>query len=475
MIFQSLRLKIIWFYAAAIALSAFCIFLIRHQVVSYRSQRSFDETLQRDARLFASQLRMDQGEISWSAEGLSERDALKMREMESFAVVTDLQGRILRENLYDRHIDSLITRKVEWRDILGRHEGLATLEIAEGAEFRFASVLLPPGILAEPAVLHVGRSMEGLRGFLHDLRVSDVFLIPFVLAVCVMVGSYLLGRTLKPFDDIARAAENLTYETLNTRITTRHKEVEIQRLVQAFNNTAGRMDGFFQRVRKFNAEVAHELRTPLAILRGETEVALRSPQNTEEVSSLLSSNLEEIDRLTRIVDDLLLISEAETGKQVFVRQPVQIGALLREVVERMRLLAADRAISIDLKEAPELWIMADQLWIGRALHNLLENAVKYSRNESLVEVSAEREASTIRLKIKDNGMGISPEDLPHIFDRYYRADKARRLGSEGLGLGLAFVKWIIEGHQGTIRVSSRVDEGTVCEVRLPEASPAAAP
>jgi hypothetical protein len=119
--------------------------------------------------------------------------------------------------------------------------------------------------------------------------------------------------------------------------------------------------------------------------------------------------------------------------------------------------------------------MADRLWIGRALYNLLENAVKYSRDGSLVEVSAERSASTIRLQIKDNGIGISPEDLPHIFDRFYRADKARRLGAEGLGLGLAFVKWIIEGHHGTIRVSSQADSGTIFEVSLPEAPPSAAP
>jgi len=473
--FQSLRLKLIWLYGAAIALSAFCIFLIRYQVVSYRSQKSFDETLLGDAKLFASRLRIHQGGFSWGVEGLSERDALKMQEMESFAVVTDLQGRILREDSHSKYIYSLITREDEWTGILRQHEGLATLAIAEGTEFRFASVLLPPAIYSEPAVLHVGRSMERLRGFLHDLRVSDVFLIPFVLAICVMVGSYLVGRTLKPFDEIAQAAEKITHETLNTRIATRHKEIEIQRLVEAFNNTAGRLDEFFQQVRKFNAEVAHELRTPLAILRGETEVALRSSENTEEISSLLSSNLEEIDRLTRIVDDLLLISEAETGKQVLVRQPVHIGALLREVVDRMRILAADRAIRIDLNEAPQLWIIADRLWIGRALYNLLENAVKYSRDGSLVEVSAERSASTIRLQIKDNGIGISPEDLPHIFDRFYRADKARRLGAEGLGLGLAFVKWIIEGHHGTIRVSSQADSGTIFEVSLPEASPSAVP
>jgi heavy metal sensor kinase len=279
---------------------------------------------------------------------------------------------------------------------------------------------------------------------------------------------------LRPFEEITLTAEKITSENLNTQIYTERKEDEIQRLVQAFNAMVKRLDESFRQMRKFNADAAHELRTPLTILQGETEVALRSPGLPEEIGSVLASNLEELDRLARIVNDLLTLSEAEAGIQVLIKEPVDLKGLLDDLVDQMRLLASDRNLRFEVQSIPDLWIDADKLWIRRAIVNLLHNAIKYSRDGGKIEISAGLENSTVRLGIRDYGIGILPRDLPHIFDRLYRADPARSRDSGGVGLGLALVKWIVEAHKGSIRVESVAERGSLFEVFLPAGSSAKA-
>jgi heavy metal sensor kinase len=291
-----------------------------------------------------------------------------------------------------------------------------------------------------------------------------------ILLISVAVGWFLAGRALKPFEEITRTAEKITYENLNTQIYTERKEEEVQRLVQAFNAMVKRLDESFRQMRKFNADAAHELRTPLAILQGETEVALRSPGLPEEIRLVLSSNLEELDRLARIVNDLLTLSEAESGIQALIKEPVDLRGLIEDLVDQMRLLASDRNLRIEIQSVPALWIDADKLWIRRAIVNLLHNAIKYSRDGGKIGISASMENSTVKLRIWDYGIGILPQDLPHIFDRFYRADPARSRDSGGVGLGLALVKWIIEAHNGSIRVESAAEQGSLFEIFLPAGS-----
>ena len=467
--FNSLRFRLIWTHAVVVAAVVVCIGLIRYQLSSNRSELRFDQTLANDAQFFVSHFRFENNQFSLSTGGLSTRSALAIQELEHYFVVTDLKGGVLYEDRHNRFIRVMLSEG-KLSGILRQQSGYGQVAAEDGSVYRFFSIPMPAGGLPRPAVIHIGRSLELQKGVMREYLLLYIYSVPLILVVLVALGWYFAGRALKPFEEITRTAEKINYENLNTQITSTHKEQEVQRLVQSFNAMVSRLNKSFNQMRKFNADVAHELRTPLSILQGETEIALRSASLPEEIRSVLISNLEELDRLTRIVNDLLTLSEAEAGRQVLVKEPVCVGDLLEDLVDQMRLMASDRNLVMDIRCAPDLWINADKLWIRRAILNLLDNAIKYSKESGPIDVSAIKENSMIRIGVRDSGIGIRNEDLPYIFDRLYRADPARSRGSGGVGLGLSLVKWIVEAHQGSIRVESNPDIGSLFEVFIPSIS-----
>jgi heavy metal sensor kinase len=463
---HSLRFRLIWIHSAAIAAVVVCIGLVRYQLASYRLYQRFDVALVRDSKFFISRFQFGNAGFTLSTAGLSTGNALAIQELEHYFVISDLNGVVLREDLHNRFIRGMLYRD-ELNAILQQPSGFGTATAEDGSRYRFYSLAMPSGVFSQPAIIHIGRSVELQRGVMGEYLLFYLYSVPLILAISVALGRYLAGRALGPFEEITRTAEKINYENLSMQIVTAHKEEEIQRLVQSFNAMVLRLDTSFGQMRKFNADAAHELRTPLAIIQGETEIALTSRNLPEEIRTVLASNLEELDRLTRIVNDLLTLSEAEAGRQVLAKQPVNVGKLLVDLVDQMRLLASDRNIRIEVQCTPNLWIDADKLWIRRAILNLLDNAIKYSKDLGIIEVQAGKESSLIKIQVRDDGIGIHPEDLPHIFDRFYRADPARNRDTGGAGLGLALVKWVVEAHNGSIRVDSEPDQGTLFEVFLP--------
>ena len=464
--FHSLRFRLIWIHSAAIALVVVCIGLIRYQIISYRSQQQFDDALLGDARSFVSRFRYERGSFSLTMDGLSTRNALAMQELEHYFIVTDLRGNVFREDLHNNSVRTMLHRGA-LNQILRQLSGFGQAVAQDGSAYRFVSLPMRSGVFPGDAIIHIGRSMEQRKGVLREYLVFYIYSVPMILAISVAAGWFLAARALKPFEEITRTAEKINYENLNTQIYTERKEKEIQRLVQSFNAMVKRLDMSFRQMRKFNADAAHELRTPLAILQTETEVALQSPNLPDEIRAVLASNLEEIDRLGRIVSDLLTLAEAEAGRQVLVKESIDLKALLEDLVDQLRVLASESGVLIRLNCERELRINADKLWIRRAVVNLLENAIKYSSDGGTIEVSAGIGNSAVQLAIRDHGIGILPHDLPHIFDRLYRADPARSRDSGGVGLGLAIVKWIVEAHNGTIRVESEAERGALFEISFP--------
>jgi heavy metal sensor kinase len=464
--FGSLRFKLSWTHGIAISLVIACVGLIRYHVISYRTQRAFDEDLLLDAKFFVSHLSITPEDFVWLTQGLNPSDDLTLDEFRSSFVVTDLKGQVVRRDLHSSYMLQMLDRG-QLDGLLKQKDGFRSVTDADGTKYEFVSLLAANSGIPPPYIVHVGRSTAQFQAVLDESLLLFLYSIPLMLALSVPVGWYLAGRALKPFEEVALTAEHLTSENLNTQIMTSHQEEEIQRLVNAFNSMVSRLEASFRQMRQFNADAAHELRTPLAILQGENEIALRSPGLPDDVRAVLSSNLEELERLTRVVTDLLTLAEVESGTEILRKKPVELSALLRDLIEQMSALAHERNLTFEAGNLPDLRVQADDLWIRRALLNLIDNSIKYSKPGERIEIWLKKAGSMVQIGIRDHGIGIDPRDLPRIFDRLYRTDPARSRTIGGSGLGLSIVKWIIEAHHGQISVTSQPEQGTTIEISLP--------
>jgi len=465
-IIGTLRFKLSWTHGIVISLAISLVGLAAYRFIAYRTQQAFDRDLLLDAKLFVSHLSIDTDSFSVSTDGLTLPDVLTLEECGSYFVITDLDGQVLFRDLYSKYVKEML-RRGEMDGLLNEKSGFKRLTASDDTKFKFVTLPARDHGVSSRYLVHLGRNTEQLDAVLDESLSLFLYSVPVVLVLAILAAWYLAGRALKPFDEVAQTAEQLTSENLNTQIVSNYSEREIQRLVQSFNSMMERLNRSFQQMRQFNADVAHELRTPLSILQGENEIALRSTSLPDDVRAVLASNLEELERLTRVVNDLLTLAEADAGTEILKRKPVQLSPLLQELLEEMSPLAEESQLRIECRSLPDLHVLADELWIRRALLNVIDNSIKYSKRGGVIEVWLKPMDSNVQIGIRDHGIGIDPGDLPRIFDRLYRADPARTRTAGGSGLGLSIVKWIVEAHHGQISVISQPDEGTTIEILLP--------
>lgn len=241
-----------------------------------------------------------------------------------------------------------------------------------------------------------------------------------------------------------------------------------QQLIDTCNRMNAELTEDLRSARQFAANVTHELRTPLTILRGETELALRSNTDSEQLHQVLESNLEEISRMSFLIEDLLLLSKSDLGEIPLRMEKLDLTGLLMELHHQSRLLAAPKEISVDF-DCPEdqIVVEADSLRLRQVLLNLLTNAVKYTPHGGRINIGLKQEQDKASIEIKDTGIGMEAEHIPHIFDRFYRIGKTSNRNDGGSGLGLAIAKWIVDAHRGTIKVTSIPGQGSCFEVTIP--------
>lgn len=290
-------------------------------------------------------------------------------------------------------------------------------------------------------------------------------LIPLALGGAGMGGWFLARRALAPVDAMVDTARTIEAEDLSRRIEAADSMDELGRLAAVLNAMLARLERAFMTVKHFSADAAHELRTPLTILKGELEVALRSPPTPEEYRSVLVSCLEEVDRLSALVTDLLFLARSDSGNMSIARTPVDLAAVLRDVCAALGALAEAAHITFTHDAPTELWTRGSETMLFRLLFNLGENAIKYTPEGGTVTLTLEPRGTEAYLSVRDTGAGIAAEEQPHIFDRFYRADPARSRG--GTGLGLALARSIVLAHGGQISVESRIGQGSCFTVRLP--------
>jgi heavy metal sensor kinase len=316
-------------------------------------------------------------------------------------------------------------------------------------------------------LLQVGVSLAPMDAALA--RYGDLLLwcVPAALLVAAAAAWWLSAFALLPLSRVAVAAHEINVQTLARRLPGRGVGDELDQVVEAFNGTLGRLEHAVGEMRQFSAALAHELRTPLAALRGEIELASRTPGASPAQRDGLASQMEEIDRLTRLIDHILTLARAESGQIRLTHGPVNLTDLAASLVEQLEPIAAAKSIDLSCEQSDAVVVNGDATWLQRLLLNLVDNALKFTRKNGRVVVRVTREGDAARIDVRDTGVGLSPADAQQVFERFFRADPARSSSNEGAGLGLSLVEWIAAQHRGTVAVQSRLGEGSTFTVTLP--------
>jgi heavy metal sensor kinase len=313
----------------------------------------------------------------------------------------------------------------------------------------------------------VGDPMEAYLSARRRL-LATLFTLGPLAALLTIAGSFWLsGRAFAPVDRLTQTALSITASGLHERVPQPEADDEIGRLAQAFNTMIGRLEQAFTEVRRFTADAAHELRTPLAVLRTGAEVALRSHHSSDQYRQVLHDQLDEIGRLSRLTDQLLFLCRDDAGLNDEAKEDVRVDTLLEELCETMQLSAEAKGITLACLELAPAVVSAPPDRLRRLVLNLLDNALRHTPSGGRVGLRASADDRVVRIEIDDTGCGISAEQLPRVFDRFYRGDASRVRSTGGSGLGLSICRSIVESLGGLIRLQSEVGAGTAAIVELP--------
>ncbi|MEA3464514.1 MAG: ATP-binding protein [Thermodesulfobacteriota bacterium] len=316
----------------------------------------------------------------------------------------------------------------------------------------------------------LANSEPAVRGFGYILLIAMYLLL---LAAPILLFRRMTAHCLDPLLDLSKKCREIRIDNLDLRFTPPDNCTEGQQLVAQYNDMLERLEEGAKRIRQFSGDASHELRTPLTILRGETEVGLRWAKTSAEFRDILQSNMEEIDRMGRIIEDLLTLTKNESGALPLSIGDLSLSDLLQELYLKGRALAEPKQIEVNLHHEAnsEIWIRGDDLRLRQIFLNLLSNAIRYTGEHGSIDIAVSRKNQKVAVAISDNGIGIAKEHLPHIFERFFRTDEARNRSDGGTGLGLAIVKWAIEAHDGDISVTSTPGIGSTFTIRLPVDGP----
>jgi heavy metal sensor kinase len=314
-------------------------------------------------------------------------------------------------------------------------------------------------------IVQVASPLTALENARDDLKHLLTVMLPLMILFTGFIGMILAKLALRPVDRMTKAVQQITAQSLRQRIPEPDTRDEIQRLAVTFNDMLARLDHSFESQRHFLQDASHELKTPLTILEGEMSVALKRQRSPEEYEGVLRSGLEEIERLTHIVHNLLTLARLDDREIVLQRQKIDLAALACGVLEDMHVLADQKEIRLACKATGGMTVVADEQFMRQVLINIISNAVKYTPERGSVSVDVQPGKKSISVIVSDTGIGIKAEDIPFIFDRFYRVEASR--SSAGFGLGLSIAKSIVEAHGGSINIQSTPGEGSAFIITLP--------
>ncbi|MGH7491001.1 MAG: sensor histidine kinase [bacterium] len=315
-------------------------------------------------------------------------------------------------------------------------------------------------------VIALGIRNETILNVTERAGQTLIWLVPLAMLLATAGGWLMAKLALRPVVAAARTAESISLANLQRRLPAYAGKDEFGALAATLNRMIARLEEGVKRLQQFTQDAAHELRTPLTILRGELELAYQDEHTSEEANAWLQRILDRVIELSQIVDNLMLLARTDSGDYPIRKTPFRLDAAIKEIFEDVQILAEGRPIAVHLRNGVAVEFVGDESLIRRLLLNLCDNALKYTL-QGKIELSLNQIGPQIDLAISDTGQGIPAEDLPHIFDRFYRVDKARSSDTGGTGLGLAICRWIVSAHGGKIEVTSKLKKGTTVRVSLP--------
>ncbi len=484
--FRSLRFKLTLWYVLilGILLISFSTFL--YFTLSKSLHRDVDNKLRSLAELIASESSSPLSKFGFGSIEQALETSMNLKPIGKFIQVLDESGKIgpKSDNLKN------VQLPISLNALRNASKGLITYETNRSIGNTPLRIITFPVVENNHVtkIVQIASSLEEVEDALNTLFIILIITVPLALMVAILGGEFLAHKALKPVDHITQTARMITSQNLNQRIDPPKVKDEISRLAETFNEMISRLDQSFRQIKQFSSDASHELKTPLTILKGEVEVTLRKERTTQEYRQTLKSNLEEINRMSQIVEDLLLLSKADTGQIRLNKEDIDLTEILNEVVAQMDLLARSKRLNLSASNHHQnIHILGDALRIRELFINLIENGIKYTEEGGSIHVTVQKEyppsvrnqsdlvegegEKFVKIIVSDSGIGIAEEDRERIFNRFFRVDKARSREQGGSGLGLSICKWIVEAHQGEIKVESELGKGSSFIVTLPLSSP----
>jgi two-component system, OmpR family, heavy metal sensor histidine kinase CusS len=375
--------------------------------------------------------------------------------------IFDENGKLIYQSdaLASHHISPLapspLGATIVYRDLT---QGWPVRLAAQRVSFRGQSIIVE---VAQPLRFHYA----SLREFATSLLIS----IPLLVVIAAFVGYWLSGRALAPVNQIVKDAREINSSRLSQRLSVPSARDELRGLSETLNSMLDRIEVSVTRIKQFTADASHELRAPLTLIQAAAEYTLRRERSHDELVEAMEKILRESKRTSQLIDNLLLLARADSDDEVIKFTPVRVDSAVRDAVDRASQLATSKHIQIatDIDESA-VYVNGEVTLLQRLFFVLIENGIKYTPENGTVSVALRSSSNDVVVEVADIGIGIAPEDLCHVFDRFWRADKVRSRDMGGTGLGLSIAKWIVEKSGGSIQVESAVGHGSKFEVRLPK-------
>jgi len=466
MAFKSIRSRLTAWYVTLLAIILILFSVLLNYFLSKRLYQSVDNSLTVSATVVATSatMRLTNSPLP----GLNQFFDQFMREgnLNKFYRIYDGSGNVGSRS---RNINAsqFPLSQSAYADALEGKNSYETFNVGGKHPIR---VITMPVIQEEKLInlVQVGTSLEAVKETLRNLKIFLFAAVPSVLIFAALFARFMARRALKPISRIIDTAREIGKgQELSKRIPVLKIKDELGQLALTFNEMMNRLESSFMQMRQFSSDASHELRTPLTVLKGQNELILSKQRKPEEYQEVISSNLEEINYMSKVLEDLFLLSKSDENQVNLDCKQFDLKPLVEEVCKHAEVLAEEKNIKILISFLEPVHIKGDEVRLRQMVWNILQNGIKYTQCGGELKISLQNEGKFALLTIQDTGIGIPEEDLDFIFNRFYRVDKARSRDEGGSGLGLSICRQIAEAHKGTIEVESKLGVGTRFKIRLP--------